>query len=90
MAGLLVAVFDSVFMFNGTWPRFVIVFLISTVTASGLFYLWMLELKHAGTRREKARLRLESMSERQVWMLAIGLLVLGAIWVVRKLSWLAL
>lgn len=90
MAGFLIAAIDSIFMFSGTWPRFVIVFLISSVVAAGFFYLWMLQLRDLRKRRNEVRLHLESLSQRQVTMLAIGLLILVVIWLIQKLSWLNL
>lgn len=88
MGGYLVAVFDAVFLFSGTGPRFVVVFVISSIVGAGLFYAWAVTLKMTARRREETRKRFENMSDRQVWLMAIGLLILGTIWVVQKLSWL--
>lgn len=89
MGGYLVAVFDAAFMFSGgTSGRFVVVFLISSVVAAAFFYLWAVEIKGISAGRERARLKLESLSVRQAWLLAIGLLILAAVWLIDKLSWL--
>ena len=90
MAGFLVAVLDSVFLFSGTGTRFAIVLVIGSLLGMLLIYAWMVELKTAGNRREQARQRLEGMSDRQVWIFVIALLVLGAFWVLEKLSWFSL
>ena len=86
MSGFLVAVLDSVFLFSGTGTRFAIVLAIASLLGTLLIYAWMVELKTAGKRREQARQRLEGMSDRQVWIFAIVLVVVGVLWMLEKLS----